>query len=112
MAVLGMRYDFAFFEYWLSDYAGHSQDMDAAQELLETLDQVLGGLLESWNDNQGLILITSDHGNLEDLTTRRHTANPVPALLIGDRKLRSEFVNGLNDLRGVTPAILNLIRNS
>jgi 2,3-bisphosphoglycerate-independent phosphoglycerate mutase len=110
MAMLGMSYDLAFFEYWVSDYAGHSQDMRVAQDMLETLDQVLGGLLEAWNDDEGLTLITSDHGNLEDMTTRRHTANLVPALLIGDRKLRRDFVKGLTDISGVTPAILKLLR--
>jgi hypothetical protein len=109
LAVLAKNYDLAFFEYWLSDYAGHSQDMRGAQSLLITFDQVLGGLLENWNDQEGIILITSDHGNLEDLATRRHTDNPVPALLIGDQKLREEFAADLTDLTGVAPAIKRLI---
>jgi bisphosphoglycerate-independent phosphoglycerate mutase (AlkP superfamily) len=77
--------------------------------LLETIDQVLGGLLGAWDDDQGLILITSDHGNLEDLSTRRHTANPVPALLIGAKAYRQRFVSELHDLTDVTPAILNFL---
>ena len=76
-------FDFTLFEYWLTDYAGHEQDMQAACDLLVTFDQVLGGLLDAWDDNSGLILVTSDHGNLEDLATHRHTSNPVPALLVG-----------------------------
>jgi 2,3-bisphosphoglycerate-independent phosphoglycerate mutase len=110
MAVLMNDYDLAIFEYWLSDYAGHHQDMAWAQSLLETFDRVMGDLLEAWDDRQGLILVTSDHGNLEDLGTRRHTANPVPALLIGDSSFRQEFAASLNDLTGVTPAILNAIQ--
>lgn len=109
MAALAADYDLAFFEYWLSDYAGHGQDMAAACGLLETFDQVLGGLLDAWDDDQGLILITSDHGNLEDLSTRRHTANPVPALLIGAKAYRQRFVSELHDLTDVTPAILNFL---
>ena len=92
LARLALTYDFSLFEYWLSDYAGHHQDMDAACALLETFDQVLGGLLDAWDDKAGLILITSDHGNLEDLSTRRHTFNPVPALLVGASELRRSFV--------------------
>jgi 2,3-bisphosphoglycerate-independent phosphoglycerate mutase len=110
MADLAAHYDLSFFEYWLSDYAGHSQDMQAAEKLLITIDGVLGGLLESWDDEQGLILITSDHGNMEDLSTRRHTANPVPALLIGNPEMRKEFAANLDDLTGITPAILNLFQ--
>jgi hypothetical protein len=101
--------DFSLFEYWLSDYAGHSQDMDAACRLLETFDQVLEGLLAGWDDEGGLILVTSDHGNLEDLSTRRHTTNPVPALVIGAPELRRRFTHGLHDLTGVAPAILELL---
>jgi len=109
LARLALEYDLSFFEYWPSDYAGHGQDMSQACTLLETFDTVLGGLLENWEDENGLILITSDHGNLEDLSTRRHTLNPAPALLVGDSELRRSFAQGLDDLTGVTPAILRLL---
>ena len=91
LAVLAQDVELAFFEYWLSDYAGHHQDMAQAVTLLESFDSMLAGLLQSWNDAEGLILITSDHGNLEDLSTRRHTQNPVPALLIGKPEHRQRF---------------------
>lgn len=108
LADLSRQYDFAFFEYWLSDYAGHEQDMPAAVSLLEKADLVLGGLLDAWDDKRGLVLLTSDHGNLEDLSTRRHTANPVPLLLIGDKKTRHLF-DGVTDLAGVAPGIKKAI---
>ena len=50
MANLAMMHDFALFEYWLSDYAGHGQNMDTARLLLENFDLVLGSLLQSWYD--------------------------------------------------------------
>lgn len=109
MAELASQTDFAFFEYWLSDYAGHHQDMAAALGLLDTLDAVLGGLLAAWDDATGLILVTSDHGNMEDLSVRGHTLNPVPALVIGAPELRRRFIAGLNDLTDVAPAIERLI---
>ena len=104
---LAGEYHFALFEYWASDYAGHKQDMNWALKQLETLDGVLNGLLESWRDDNGLILLTSDHGNMEDLSTRKHTDNPVPVLLFGNAAARKEFANGLTDLTGVAPRILN-----
>lgn len=104
-AELASQYDFSLFEYWASDYAGHKQDMDWAVRQLETFDGVLRGLVESWNDDEGLILLTSDHGNMEDLSTRRHTDAHVPGLLIGSRSAREEFARGLTDLTGITPAI-------
>ncbi len=110
LAQLAAGYDLAFFEYWLTDYAGHKQDQKGAEAILETFDRMLGGLLGAWNDQEGLILVTSDHGNMEDLSTRRHTANAVPALVIGAPALREQFTAGLHDLSDVTPAILELIR--
>ena len=109
MAMLTQEVELAFFEYWLSDYAGHHQDMSQAVILLESFDSMLAGLLQSWDDAGGLILITSDHGNLEDLSTRRHTQNPVPALIIGRPEYRRQFSAGLTSLTDVFPAIMQLI---
>ncbi|MFC1879636.1 hypothetical protein ACFLZW_06945, partial [Chloroflexota bacterium] len=111
LARLAAGCDFAFFEYWLSDYAGHKRDMAAASGLLAEFDRVLEGLLGGWDRQSGLILITSDHGNMEDLSTRRHTANPVPALLIGAPELRRAFAENLHDLTAVAPAILRFIND-
>jgi 2,3-bisphosphoglycerate-independent phosphoglycerate mutase len=104
LAVVAKEYDFALFEYWASDYAGHGQEMDTAVRLMETFDGVLGGLTEAWNDG-GLILVTSDHGNMEDLSTRKHTAADVPALVIGNKSARDEFTRGMKDLTHIAPAI-------
>jgi 2,3-bisphosphoglycerate-independent phosphoglycerate mutase len=109
MAELSSQAEFSFFEYWASDYAGHHQDFKAAGTLLATFDQVLGGLVEAWNDTEGLILVTSDHGNMEDLSTRRHTLNPVPLLIIGAKSLREEIFHRSKDLSDVAPAILKLL---
>jgi 2,3-bisphosphoglycerate-independent phosphoglycerate mutase len=105
LAELAGQYDFSFFEYWASDYAGHKQDMDSAVSQLETFDGVLKGLLETWQDADGLILLTSDHGNMEDLSTRKHTAAHVPLLLFGDKNTRHEFQKDIYDLTGIAPAI-------
>lgn len=110
LAHLSKGYSLAFFEYWLSDYAGHRQDMTSACAILEIFDQVLAGLLSTWENNQGLILITSDHGNMEDLSTRRHTYNQVPALVIGKPELRHKFTSDLQDLTDIAPAIKNILK--
>jgi 2,3-bisphosphoglycerate-independent phosphoglycerate mutase len=104
LGALAQEYDFSLFEYWASDYAGHKQEMDNAIKQMETFDAILGGLTESWNDD-GLILVTSDHGNMEDLSTRKHTAADVPALVIGDKPARDEFTRDMKDLTDIAPAI-------
>ena len=109
LAELAKRYDFSFFEYWASDYAGHKQNMDSAVEQLESFDGVLKGLLKNWRAEDGIILLTSDHGNMEDLSTRKHTAAPVPLLLFGDKESRREFQKDIQDLTGVAPASLKLL---
>jgi hypothetical protein len=108
LAELSRGYDFSLFEYWASDYAGHKQQMETAVGLMETFDGVLGGLVEAWDDD-GLILVTSDHGNMEDLFTRRHTDAHVPALVIGGEKAREEFTHGMTDLTHIAPAIQRLV---
>jgi 2,3-bisphosphoglycerate-independent phosphoglycerate mutase len=103
LASLASQYDFSLFEYWASDYAGHKQQMENAIELMETFDAVLGGLVDTWE--VGLILVTSDHGNMDDLSTRKHTAAGVPVLVIGDKAAREEFTHDMKDLTHIAPAI-------
>jgi 2,3-bisphosphoglycerate-independent phosphoglycerate mutase len=109
LAEIASQYDFSLFEYWASDYAGHKQDMNSAVHQLENFDDVLKGLLENWQHENGIILLTSDHGNMEDLSTRRHTAADVPLLLFGDKSLRREFQKDIHDLTGIAPAISRIL---
>jgi len=109
IAQLAGQYDFSLFEYWASDYAGHKQDMKWALEQFTAFDGVLSGLLAGGFDEEGLILITSDHGNMEDLSTRRHTNANVPGLLIGSSDARAVFSSGLTDLTGIHDKILEAI---
>lgn len=112
LAALAKEYDFALFEYWASDYAGHKQEMETAIGLMETFDSVLGGLIDKMKEERGknkddelLVFITSDHGNMEDLSTRRHTDADVPALVIGNKNARDEFTRNMKDLTDIAPAI-------
>ena len=111
LAALAKEYDFSLFEYWASDYAGHKQQMETAIELMETFDSVLGGVLEEMVDERGkmkddlLVVVTSDHGNMEDLSTRKHTNANVPALVIGDKAARENFTHNMKDLTDIAPAI-------
>ena len=108
LAGLARSLDFSFFEYWPSDYAGHRSKMEDAGKLLENFDAVLGGLLANWDMEKDVIFLTSDHGNLEDIRTRKHTHNPVPGLVIGPKFLRDRIAHQLVDLTGIAPAILQL----
>lgn len=83
LAGLAQAEDFAFFEYWLSDVLGHRGTLAEAVTALETLDAMLAGLLAHWDMARDTLIITSDHGNLEDLRHTHHTCNPVFAVVAG-----------------------------
>jgi hypothetical protein len=106
---LANEYDFSLFEYWASDYAGHKQQMEAAVALMEMFDGVLGGLVESGKWGELLVLVTSDHGNMEDLSTRKHTNADVPVLVIGEKAARKEFTHDMKDLTDIAPAIWKMV---
>lgn len=108
LAALAKEYDFALFEYWASDYAGHKQQMETAVGLMETYDGVIGGLVEMMKDEL-LVVITSDHGNMEDLSTRRHTDANVPALVIGEKNARAEFTRDMKAITDIAPAIWKMM---
>jgi 2,3-bisphosphoglycerate-independent phosphoglycerate mutase len=104
---ISRRYDFTLFEYFLTDHAGHSRNMDVAIEVLERLDNFIGGVLKDFDHTDSALLFTSDHGNIEDLSTKSHTRNPVPLLLVGrDRRKLGERINSLTR---ITPSVVQLV---
>ncbi|RKZ16455.1 peptidase [bacterium] len=103
IAAATRTYDFVLYEYFQSDKAGHSGEVVRIQTILAGLDALLEALLEARADDT-LVVLTSDHGNLEDVTTRRHTTNPVPLMAWGPGA--RELVAGITRLDEVTPALV------
>ena len=54
------------------------------------------------------MIIASDHGNLEDKSTKRHTLNPVPVLIIG--KGHRKVAANIRDISDISPALLSYLR--
>lgn len=106
LANLARRYTFSLFSTWITDVIGHRGPFAHGVGILERFDAVMEGLLDCW-DHDGLIVISSDHGNMEDLGSRNHTANNVPTLVIGHGHER--FASGLTDLTDLTPRILDAL---
>ncbi|HLF02289.1 MAG TPA: hypothetical protein VI547_09960 [Anaerolineales bacterium] len=107
LAEVSRQRAFTFFEHWITDFVGHRGTVAEGAQILERFDAMVGGLLANWDHENGLVVITSDHGNLEDLSHSHHTVNKVPTFVIGHH--RAEFAHGLTDLTGFTPAILNFL---
>ena len=74
--------------------------------LIRDLDTLVGNLLSRLDKKQDTLILTSDHGNLEDFHQRGHSRNPVPFLAWGKH---GEFLRAkIKSLSDVTPAILEL----
>lgn len=104
MVDLSRRYDFAFFSHWMTDVIGHRGALADGVAVLELFDGVMTGALDAWDDEEGLIVVTSDHGNMEDLSHGKHTDASVPTLVVGARK--AAFADGLERLTDFAPRIL------
>jgi len=103
-------YDLTLFEHFMTDIAGHNRDNKKVAETIKILDAFLGSVAENMELERELLLVSSDHGNLEDLQTKVHTTNPVPALVMG--KYRHELFALLRqkgDITGVFPALLEVL---
>ncbi len=105
LAQLAMQYDLTLWETFLPDLCGHRRIAWSPAQTLQRIDAMLQGLIEAWPDDATL-LITSDHGNLEDPSTKGHTYNPVPLVVWGPA---ASYFRGVTDLTGIAPAILRYL---
>jgi 2,3-bisphosphoglycerate-independent phosphoglycerate mutase len=103
---IATHHAFTLVEYFLTDQAGHSQDIDEAYRVLASLDRFFAALLDLLEPDRQLLLISSDHGNLEDLRVRTHTRNPVPLIAWGQGAMHFRHAR---DLRDITPTIVALL---
>lgn len=78
-------FDLAIYEYFLTDRVGHTGDQPQARRLADELDRFLAAAVEAADLDTTHLIVTSDHGNVEDMSTRSHTHHPVPGLVWGPR---------------------------
>lgn len=106
LAVIAGNHDLTLFAHYATDTAGHTKEMDRAVGALERVDAFLAGVLEALAPD-ALLLVASDHGNIEDVTTG-HTRNPALGLAAGPGSMAA---GELRDLRQVAPFIRRLLGN-
>ena len=99
--------DFTLFEYFLTDHAGHRGTPQEQQEVLRSLDRFLSALLALWDTRRDLLLLVSDHGNIEAPDVTRHTRNPVPFCAWGCGAAAAR--HGVRSIVDVTPRILEIL---
>lgn len=110
LAAMAESYDLTYYDYMQTDLAGHAQDMDRAVQLIEGLDRFVSTLVELLDRARHLLVLVSDHGNVEDLSTASHTWNRVPTMVWG--KGKEHFARRIHALTDITPSLLTVWNGS
>jgi len=104
---IAQPYEFIFFEHWQTDVLGHGADLEAAIKNFQCFDGFLAGLLAAADLNETLIMVSSDHGNVEDCSHGKHTENTVPTLLFGaDRQHTAARIGAITDFAALIETFL------
>ncbi|MFA7662936.1 MAG: alkaline phosphatase family protein, partial [Patescibacteria group bacterium] len=95
------------------DMIGHTGNLEAGIKACEVVDEMLGKIVAEVRKKHGTIVITADHGNIEEMINLKtneivttHTKNPVPFIVISDEAVR---LNSKGNLANVAPTILDLM---
>lgn len=107
LARIVAKHRFTLYEYFITDKMGHAQDYPAAQRVLVSLAALIRALLDAIDLTKTTVLLTSDHGNIEDLSARNHTLNPVPTIVWGQH--REHIARCIKSLTDITPAIVQVL---
>lgn len=102
--------DFTFFEYFITDTYGHKKERE---KLITEVDKINRFVKELWNSGKNSIdiIITSDHGNCEDIGTGNHTMNPVPFIYFSKNdELKQQFLNEVKDITLFKDSVLKHFR--
>ena len=111
-AIASGQYDFIVCNLANPDMVGHTGIFAAAVQAVEAVDSALGRLEAAILGSGGEMLITADHGNLEDMwdeasgqPNTQHSTNPVPLVYVG----RPARLHAGGALRDIAPTVLALL---
>ena len=103
---LAVNYDLTIYEYFITDEVGHSQSFGAAKRILRHIEDFMEGVWEELDPVSDLFILSSDHGNFEDLSSPSHTHHLVPTIVYGNS---SEFMKSrIRHLYDIPRAIMKL----
>ncbi|MGL5742106.1 MAG: 2,3-bisphosphoglycerate-independent phosphoglycerate mutase [Legionella sp.] len=112
-AINSKAYDVILCNYANADMVGHSGDFEATLRAIECLDQCMSKVWHALEKQGGQLLITSDHGNAEEMFDETihqahtsHTSEPVPLLYIGGHW---HFNCSEGNLIDIAPTMLTLL---
>ncbi len=111
----GTPYDLIILNFANGDMVGHTGVMRAAVAACETVDRCVGRIEQFMAERGGIMLITADHGNAEQMVDPEtgsphtaHTLNPVPFILVADSHRHRTLRDG-GALKDIAPTILTLM---
>jgi hypothetical protein len=107
LAALAVGHSFTLYEHFIADRAGHDRDFEFARAVLGELARFVRAVLARLDLTRTTVILTSDHGNVEDLSTRNHTLNFVPTLAWGHA--RERVARGVRTLADITPTIADIL---
>jgi 2,3-bisphosphoglycerate-independent phosphoglycerate mutase len=107
LARIASEHRFTLYEYFITDKIGHAQDMSAAKTALTELASFIRAFLTKLDLAHTTVILTSDHGNIEDLSSRNHTLHKVPTIIWGEHRERA--ADRIKSLADITPTIINLL---
>lgn len=99
------NYEVTIYEYFLTDKVGHAMDWDKAKLIIDNLEEFFYGILSTMDTEKDTLIVTSDHGNMEDLSQKNHTENAVPTILYG--KHADKYAEKIHSLSDIVPQIYN-----
>lgn len=107
-------HEVCFYEYFLSDLAGHRGTPEENQVGLRELDEFLSHVVEGLDLEESSLVITSDHGNVEDSCVSGHTVNAVPGLFWGPIRKQVEGRSRLDltEIAGLIEACVGETRSN
>lgn len=112
-AIKSEKYDLIVVNYANTDMVGHTGSYDAAVKAVEAVDKCLDNLYKAINKTGGVMLITADHGNAEQMLDEngnpntQHTTGPVPLVVVGKISGDIKLKNGR--LCDIAPTILDIM---
>lgn len=113
---LGWQYDFTVLNFAAPDMIGHTGNLAAGVECCHKVDKYLGKIIEAYLRFSGTVLVTADHGNIEEMINLKtgeinteHSTNPVPFILINDQLRNKIKLRGGGILGDIAPTILELL---
>jgi len=104
LADLTAKNRFTLYEHFITDKIGHDQNFEWAEQHLPQLAAFIRETLARIDLENTTVILTSDHGNIEDLSVRTHTLNDVPTIVWG--RNRNEIAARIKSLADITPAIV------